>query len=84
MTLSWIAGIVVGIVVGAVVHTIAGVGSKAPIWGTVIAGLIGAIAGRFVLASALSWHPHALGAILGAVVLSAIWAVAMRARGPAK
>jgi uncharacterized membrane protein YeaQ/YmgE (transglycosylase-associated protein family) len=77
MALSWLAGLVVGIVIGLIAHFAAGGGSKR--WaGGAVAGLVGAVLGRLLLGSKMAWHPHLIGAVIGAVVVSVIWAFIAR------
>ncbi len=73
---AWLAALVAGVIVGVVIHYLIAARRRSPWWTSALAGLVGAVLGRMLLSfSFLAWHPHFLGAVLGALVLSLIWAL---------
>jgi uncharacterized membrane protein YeaQ/YmgE (transglycosylase-associated protein family) len=77
--MAWLLTLVAGIIVGGVVALAVGRGARAPFWAFVVAGIVGSVIGRLVLAF-ISWHPSFSGGVLGAIILSLIcWAAT---RGP--
>ena len=78
-TTALLGTLVAGALVGMVVYSMPGPPSKSPWWAAVLMGLVGAAIGRALLDfSFFRWHPHFLGGILGAVVLSVVWRMCMR------
>ncbi len=74
--MSWLAAVVIGLVVGVLVQLVIR-GGESPALSAVV-GLIGAVLGRHFLSHSLKWHPHALAAVIGALVLSLLWCLAVR------
>lgn len=76
MLLSWVAGIVVGILLGLLVPSV--LRSKRPLWLSAIIGLVGALLGRLAFSSLPIVHPRFVGAIIGGLIFTLIWAAVTR------
>jgi uncharacterized membrane protein YeaQ/YmgE (transglycosylase-associated protein family) len=79
MIVSWVASAAVGIVIGAIAHFAGALAGTRAWWQSLLVGVVGAVAGRLALGSLGIWHPHLVGAIVGGIVLAAIWVASARA-----